>query len=131
MKNFFNEFKKFIERGNVIDMAVGVVIGGAFQAIVTSLVNDVIMPLVAIVTSNNNFSELKIVTKSGAIIAYGNFIQSIVNFLLIALVIFIFVSNMNKLRDKNKKKDEIVEEPAPDSDELVTLKEIRDLLKNK
>lgn len=129
MKNFINEFKKFIERGNVIDMAIGVVIGGAFQAIISSLVNDVIMPLVAIITSSNNFTELKIVTSSGAIIAYGNFIQAIVNFLLIAFVLFIFVKSVNKLKDR--KKEEKVEEPKVESEELIALKEIRDILKNK
>ena len=132
MKNFFNEFKTFIQRGNVMDMAVGVVIGTAFSAIVTSLVNDIIMPLIATLLGNVSFTDLAITLKgegeTAILLRYGNFIQLIVNFLIIALVIFCVVKGLNNL----KKKEEPAPEPAPAVDEnLETLKEIRDLLKNK
>ena len=95
------EFKKFISRGNVMDLAVGVIIGGAFQAIVTSLVNDLITPLISIATKNVNFADLSV--KIGeAELTYGNFISAIINFFIIALVIFFMVKAMNKLDEKNK-----------------------------
>lgn len=122
-------FKKFISRGNVVDMAVGVIIGGAFGKIVTSLVNDIVMPLIGLLIGGLNFSELSI-TIGEAKIAYGNFIQTIVDFLIIALCIFAVI----RLFEKFKKKEETKpEEPAPviKSDEAVLLEEIRDLLKNK
>ena len=122
-------FKKFISRGNVVDMAVGVIIGGAFGKIVTSLVNDIVMPLIGLLIGGLNFSELSI-TIGEAKIAYGNFIQTIVDFLIIALCIFSVI----RLFEKFKKKEETKpEEPAPvvKSDEAVLLEEIRDLLKNK
>ena len=122
-------FKKFISRGNVVDMAVGVIIGGAFGKIVTSLVNDIVMPLIGLLIGGLNFSELSI-TIGEAKIAYGNFIQTIVDFLIIALCIFAVI----RLFEKFKKKEETkTEEPAPviKSDEAVLLEEIRDLLKNK
>lgn len=122
-------FKKFISRGNVVDMAVGVIIGGAFGKIVTSLVNDIVMPLIGLLIGGLNFSELSI-TIGEAKIAYGNFIQTIVDFLIISLCIFAVI----RLFEKFKKKEEAKpEEPAPviKSDEAVLLEEIRDLLKNK
>ena len=122
-------FKKFISRGNVVDMAVGVIIGGAFGKIVTSLVNDIVMPLIGLLIGGLNFSELSI-TIGEAKIPYGNFIQTIVDFLIIALSIFAVI----RLFEKFKKKEEAKpEEPAPvvKSDEAVLLEEIRDLLKNK
>lgn len=122
-------FKKFISRGNVVDMAVGVIIGGAFGKIVTSLVNDIVMPLIGLLLGGLNFSELA-VTIGEASIAYGKFIQSIVDFLIIAICIFAVI----RLFEKFKKKEEAApEEPAPaiKSDEAVLLEEIRDLLKNK
>lgn len=122
-------FKKFISRGNVVDMAVGVIIGGAFGKIVTSLVNDIVMPLIGLLIGGLNFSELSIIIGE-AKIAYGNFIQTIVDFLIIALCIFAVI----RLFEKFKKKEETKpEEPAPviKSDEAVLLEEIRDLLKNK
>ena len=95
------EFKKFISRGNVMDLAVGVIIGGAFQAIVTSLVNDLITPLISIATKNVNFADLSV--KIGeAELTYGNFISAIINFFIVALVIFFMVKAMNKLDEKNK-----------------------------
>ena len=95
------EFKKFIARGNVIDLAVGVIIGGAFQAIVASLVNDLITPLISMITGNVNFDGL--VLKVGeAELKYGNFISAIINFLIVALVIFFMIKAINKLDEKNK-----------------------------
>ncbi|MBO4988067.1 MAG: large conductance mechanosensitive channel protein MscL [Lachnospiraceae bacterium] len=104
MKNFMNEFKKFICRGNVMDMAVGVIIGGAFTAIVTSLVNDVINPLLGIF-GGMNFDQL-VWNVNGAEIAYGKFITAVINFLIMALIIFGIVRTMNKLSDKYSKKEE-------------------------
>lgn len=104
MKNFMNEFKKFICRGNVMDMAVGVIIGGAFTAIVTSLVNDVINPLLGIF-GGMNFDQL-VWNVNGAEIAYGKFITAVINFLIMALIIFLIVRTMNKISDKYSKKEE-------------------------
>ena len=138
MKSFLDEFKKFALRGNVIDMAIGVVIGSAFSKITTSLVNDLIMPFFAMICGNVNFTELKFILKEtldaeGNIVSqvtlnYGQFIQNIVDFVLIAFCLFLVVKFMNSL----KKKEEEVPAPAPvKSDETVLLEEIRDLLKNK
>ena len=130
-KGFISEFKEFISRGSVVDLAVGVIIGTAFTAIVTSLVNDIIMPAIGILFGGVDFTSLKYVVTpaSGdmaeAAIYYGNFIQTIVNFLLIAFVIFTVVKTINRF---NKKKEEPVSEPAPDSEEILLLREIRDLL---
>ena len=127
----FKEFKEFISRGNVIDLAVGVIMGGAFGKIVTSLVNDIIMPLVGAIIGGINFTELSIKIKDSNIM-YGNFIQNIVDFLIIAVCIFIMVKLVNKLNDLTKKKEkekkEVVEE-VKKSDEVLLLEEIRDLLK--
>ena len=121
-----DEFKAFISRGNVVDMAVGVIIGGAFGKIVTSLVDDILMPLIGVIIGGHDFSSLAI--KVGdASIAYGSFIQTIIDFLIIALCIFFIV----KLFAKFKKKEEVKEEVKVDSDEVVLLKEIRDLLKKR
>ncbi len=122
---FAKEFKAFISRGNVVDMAVGVVIGGAFTAIITSLVNDVIMPLIGIITGGVNFAELKAVVGS-AELAYGNFIQAIVNFLLVARVLFTVIKALNKAK---KKEEEKPAEPPKPAEDIVLLTEIRDLLK--
>ena len=106
MKNFIKEFKEFISKGNVMDMAVGVIIGGAFTAIVTSLVDDIIMPLISLLTGGMDFSGLSIALGSGegaATFNYGAFITAVINFLLIAFVIFSVIKAMNKF---NKKKDE-------------------------
>ena len=122
---FAKEFKSFISRGNVVDMAVGVVIGGAFTAIITSLVNDVIMPIIGMVTGGINFSELK-ATVGSAELCYGNFIQAIVNFLLVALVLFCVIKALNKMK---KKEEEKPAEPPKPAEDIVLLTEIRDLLK--
>ena len=124
------EFKQFISRGNVVDLAVGVIIGGAFGKIVTSLVDNIIMPLVGVIIGGIDFSNL--VLKVGkAEVAYGLFIQNIVDFLIIAFCIFMFVKAINKLTEKAKKKEEAEkkkEVPAK-PDEVKLLEEIRDLLK--
>ena len=135
-KGFIKEFKEFISRGNVIDLAVGVIIGGAFTAIVTSLVNDLIMPLIGIICGGLNFTDLKYVITPAtadtaeAAIYYGNFIQSVVNFMLIAFVIFIIVKAINSLHYKNEAAaDEPA--PAPEPEDILLLREVRDLMKNK
>lgn len=118
-----NEFKSFISRGSVVDMAVGVIIGTVFSKIVTSLVNDVLMPLIGIILGGLDFSNLSI-KFNNAVISYGLFIQSIIDFLIIALCIFVMV----KLFEKFKKKEEKIEEIKTD-EKIELLKEIRDLLK--
>ena len=134
MKKIFKEFGDFIKRGNVIDLAVAVVIGGAFSAIVTSLVNDIIMPVIGMITGGIDFSGLK-ATVGDATLAYGSFIQAVINFLIIAFVIFMVVKAMNTASEKvsklkhKKGEEETKEEPAPKSDEVILLEEIRDLLK--
>ncbi|KGF10072.1 mechanosensitive ion channel protein MscL [Clostridiales bacterium S5-A14a] len=125
MKGFIKEFKEFISRGNVIDLAVAVVIGGAFTKIVNSLVNDIIMPIIGVIIGGINFEHL-MVTVGTAEIKYGMFIQAIVNFLLIAFVIFCIIKAINTF---NKKKEDAPEEPAKPSEDIVLLTEIRDLLK--
>lgn len=125
MKKFLGEFKEFAAKGNVVDMAVGVVIGGAFGKIVTALVDNIIMPLVAIPTGKVNFTELT--AKVGeTTIAYGSFIQAIVDFLIIAFSIFVIVKLISKLE---KKKEEEPQAPAEPSEEVKLLTEIRDSLK--
>jgi len=140
MKKFMEEFKAFAMRGNVIDMAVGVVIGGAFGKITTSLVNDIIMPLISMLTGGIDFSAWKWVLKeavldaSGAVatpevaVNFGNLIAVVLDFLIIAFVIFCMIKFLNKL---HKKEEAPAEEPAPPepSAEEKLLMEIRDLLK--
>ena len=109
MKSFISEFKKFISKGNVMDLAVGVIIGGAFQAIVNSLVNDIIMPLLSLLTGGLDFSSLAITFGEGenaAHLAYGNFISAIINFLLMALVLFMVIKAMNKAKELTEKPKE-------------------------
>ena len=117
MKKFVQEFKEFISRGNVVDLAVAVVIGGAFTAIVNSIVNDLIMPLVSLCTGGIDFSEMKIAVGTGdtaAAFTYGNLISAILQFLIIAFVIFCIIKAINKAKDLSKKPAEEEEEkPAP------------------
>ncbi|MBP1920786.1 large-conductance mechanosensitive channel protein MscL [Youngiibacter multivorans] len=127
MKKFMEEFKAFAIRGNVVDLAVAVIIGGAFGKIVASLVNDIIMPIVSLLFGGAKFSELK-ATVGGAEIMYGNFIQNIFDFIIIALVIFIMIKQMAKLRKKEEAAP--AAPPAPTKEELL-LAEIRDILKEK
>ena len=124
------EFKTFISRGNVVDMAVGVVVGGAFTAIINSVVNDVFMPIVGMITGGVNFSELK-VTVGSAELCYGNFIQAVVNFLIIAFAMFMVVKAINKMKKKEEEKPAAPAAPPKPSDEVVLLTEIRDLLNKK
>ena len=147
MKKFIEDFKAFALKGNVVDMAIGVIIGGAFGKIVTSLVNDIIMPLISLITGNVNFTELKWVFKEAlldkagnvitpeAALTYGNFIQTVVDFLIISLSIFLVLKMLLKAKEKaenlkNKQVEETAEEVKPDEN-IVLLTEIRDLLKNK
>lgn len=132
-KGFIAEFKEFISRGNVLDMAVGVIVGGAFTAIVTSLVNDILMPLIGLLTGGADFSSLKVTVGNPigdvapATINYGMFIQQVVNFLIVAFVIFAVIKSINKFR----RKDEPAEEPESESEtpeEVLLMREIRDLL---
>ena len=130
---FIKEFKEFAMKGNVMDMAVGVIIGGAFGKIVSSLVDDVLMPLVGMITGNVDFTNLAFQIGDGegaAVLKYGNFIQNTVDFIIVALCIFLMLKGINKL---NRKKEEPAPEPeapkGPTQEELLT--EIRDLLKNK
>ena len=124
------EFKEFAMKGNVMDMAVGVIIGGAFGKIVSSLVDDVLMPLVGMVTGNVDFTALAVQIGEGegaAVLKYGMFIQNVVDFLIVALCIFFMLKGINKL---NRKKEEPEPEaPAEPSDEVKLLTEIRDALK--
>jgi len=118
------EFKEFAMKGNVMDLAVAVIIGGAFGKIVTSLVGDVIMPLVGLIMGGLNFSSLSI-TIGDAVIKYGAFLQNVVDFLIIAWVIFMMVKALNRVH----KKEEAQAPPPVPSNEEVLLSEIRDLLK--
>lgn len=135
------EFKEFAMRGNVLDMAVGVVIGGAFGKIVSSVVSDIIMPPIGVLVNGVNFSDLKIILKQASVDAagtaipevtlnYGNFIQTIFDFVIIAFSIFMFIKAINKIRKKEEPAPEPAAEPTPSKEELL-LTEIRDLLKNK
>lgn len=125
----FKEFKEFISKGNVLDLAVGVIIGGAFGKIVTSLVDDIIMPIVGLIIGGINFLGLSF--KIGdATVKYGMFIQNIVNFLIIAFSIFLVIKAVNKMRRINPEKEEAPVEQKKSNEEIL-LTEIRDLLKNK
>ncbi len=121
------EFKDFISKGNVVDLAVGVIIGGAFGKIVSSLVNDILMPVIGVIIGGVDFSNLN-VTVGGAKIAYGMFIQNVIDFLIIAFCVFIFVKIVNKLSNLTKKEEEQKEEKITET-ELSVLKEIREELK--
>ncbi len=122
-KGFISEFKKFIMRGNVIDLAVGVIIGGAFQTIVNSLVSDIIMPVISLFTGGIDFSNWFIAldgekyatlaeaqAAGASVLAFGNFISAVLNFLIMAFVIFCLIKVINSIADKTKKKEEVVEE---------------------
>lgn len=121
------EFKEFIMRGNVMDLAVAVIIGGAFTAIVNSLVNDIIMPIIGAILGGVDFSSMAI-TVGDAAITYGNFIQAIINFLIIALVLFLLIRAMNNM--SRKKEEAPAPPPGPTAEEKL-LAEIRDLLRER
>ncbi len=128
----FNEFKEFISRGNVIDMAVGIVVGGAFTSIVNSLVNDILTPVINMLTGKADVSDLSVQIGS-ATLNYGLFIQAIINFLIIAVAVFALVKAVNTVRNlsilKKKEEEEAAAPAGPTQEEL--LAEIRDLLKAK
>ena len=144
-KGLIAEFKEFIMRGNVLDMAIGVIIATAFGAITTSLINNIIMPLIGLIFGGIDLSQWDIllsaevvneageVVKEASYLGIGTFITTIINFILIALVVFAIVKAMNKVNDLKKKEEETAEEEAPaePSAEEVLLTEIRDLLKDK
>ena len=127
MKKFLEEFKAFALRGNVMDLAVGVIIGGAFGAITTSLIDDLLMPLLGIIAGGIDFSGLAVMV-GGATLTYGNFISAVLNFLLIALVVFWLVKAVNAVTKKKAEKP--AAPPAPSAEEKL-LTEIRDLLREK
>ena len=142
VKKFAEEFKAFIAKGNVVDMAVAVIIGGAFGKIVTSLVNDVIMPVVGLVVGRLNVSELKWVIEPATVdsagnvsaevaLCYGNFLQTVLDFLIVSLCVFVMLKVVlgakDKIIHKKEEEPEPEEDPAPTTEELLT--EIRDLLK--
>lgn len=129
MKKIIEEFKAFIARGSVVDLAVGMIVGSAFTKIVTSLVNDVLMPVIGVIIGGVNFTSLTLRFRD-ATIYYGNFIQNVIDFLIVAFCIFMFVKAINVLTAKTKKKEE-KKEVAKKSDEVALLEEIRDLLKKK
>ncbi len=121
------EFKKFIARGNVLDLAVGVIVGGAFSSIVTSLVNNIFTPIIGLILGGIDFSNLSITFKDTKIM-YGAFIQSVIDFLIVAFCLFVVVKFVNRFTSKKEKKKS--EEVKTKSNELVVLEEIRDLMKN-
>lgn len=135
MKKMLNEFKKFISKGNVVDLAVGVVIGGAFSKIVSSLVNDIIMPLIGVIIGGIDFTNLSL--KVGdATINYGMFIQNIIDFLIISFCIFLVVKALNTLDEMTKKKieklkkeEKVEKKEEPVSEEILLLREISNSLK--
>ncbi len=129
MKKILKEFGDFIKRGNVIDLAVAVVIGGAFTAIVNSLVECIINPLIGMICGGIDLSSSLIVTVGDAKFYFGALIDSIIKFLIVALAVFFIVKIVNKLMNLKKKKEEVKEEAPVKSDEVVLLEEIRDLLK--
>lgn len=136
MKKFFDDFKAFISRGNVVDMAIGVVVGGAFSKIISSLVENIIMPLIGIITGKIDLSSLKLViTPAGGgaeelSLKYGMFLQSLVDFLIIALAIFCTIKIVTVISKKlERKKSEEVPPPPEESEETILLREIRDLLR--
>ena len=140
MKKFFHEFKEFINKGNVLGLAVGVIIGGAFSTITTSLTNDIIMPIVSIFLGGVDFSSMSVALPTFYAVAedaapntlnYGSFISAVINFLILALVVFCIVKAVNRAMDSVKKAEEAAPPPAPPepSAEEKLLTEIRDLIK--
>lgn len=131
-KGFFAEFKEFIARGNVMDLAVGVIIGGAFSSITTSLIQDIIMPLLGIFTSSVSFADLS-VTIGDAVITYGNFIQAVLNFLIMAFIVFIMMKTVNRLTHLRKEEiEEAAEEkPAAPTTEQLLGEILEEMKKNK
>lgn len=139
MKKFISEFKEFALKGNVFDLAIGVVIGGAFTAIVSSLVTDIITPIISLIANTSNLETLEYTLREAVIVngetikeavvfRYGSFIDSVISFLIIALIIFMFIKAINKLK-RTESIEEAVEEPTPPSDEVLLLEKIYEELK--
>jgi large conductance mechanosensitive channel len=137
MKKMINEFKKFAIKGNVVDMGVGIIIGGAFGTVVKSLVDDVIMPPIGILTGGVDFSSLAWTLKQASdgaeavTLNYGMFINNIIAFLIIAFAVFILVKQMNKVQEMFEKEEENSDEPKKTPEDIKLLTEIRDVLKSK
>lgn len=142
--SLIKEFREFISRGNVIDLAVGIVIGASFNAIVDALVKGILMPLVGLLTGGMNFADKKIVIRPAEVIdgkeipenalQYGLVIQSVISFLIVAFAVFMLIKGINKLRritEKKKEEEAAAEAPPPPAQEVVLLQEIRDLLKTR
>ena len=127
MKAFIREFKTFLNRGNVLDLAVGVIIGGAFKSITDSLTNDILMPLLGLLVNRVSFSDLTL-TLGSATIAYGSFLEAVLNFIIMAFAVFCIVKAFNRL---HRKKEEAPAAPPAPSKEEILLTEIRDLLKER
>lgn len=128
MKKFFNEFRAFAVKGNVLDMAIGVIIGGAFGKIVTSLVNDILMPLLGLLLGGLDFNDLSFKFKD-TVISYGLFLQQIVDFVIIAFSIFFFMKIANKLKELTKEDEKEEPKAVVEPKDVLLLEEIRDLLK--
>lgn len=139
---WIDEFKEFISRGSVVDLAVGIIVGSAFTAIVTSFVNDILMPIIGLILGKINFTSLRLVivkateTSAEVAINYGNFLQKTVDFLLTALAVFVMIKFINQMhRMTEKKKEAMKEEPKKEEvkvpEDILLLQEIRDLLKQK
>lgn len=125
------EFKEFISKGNVMDMAVGIIIGGAFTAIVSSLVESILMPIIGVISGGKSVADMSVMVGNAAI-GYGAFIQAIIDFLLIAWVLFMIIKALNKAKAKHEaEKAEAPAEPEPTPADIELLTEIRDLLKEK
>jgi large conductance mechanosensitive channel len=124
---FFKEFKEFAMKGNVMDMAIGIIIGGAFGKIISSLVTDVIMPPIGLLLGGIDFTKL-VIKMGTATMTIGNFINAVIDFIIIALVIFLMIKGMNKMKKKEEAKPA---EPAKPSEEVMLLREIRDSVKKK
>ncbi len=133
MRSFIKEFQEFAIKGNVVDLAVGVIIGAAFGKIVTSLVTDIVMPPIGLVVGGVNFTDLKIIMrqaidgKPAVTLNYGNFLQVLFDFVIVAIAIFVIVKGINMLK-RSEQAEEIIEEAAVASKEEMLLTEIRDLL---
>ena len=134
MKKFFSEFKEFAIKGNALDLAIGVIIGAAFKAIVDSLVNDIIMPFVGVILGGKDLTTTLVARVGTAQIKFGSLIQPALNFLNVAFCLFMLVKFVNKVKNdfaKNKEEEETAKEESKKSDEVLLLEEIRDALKNK
>jgi large conductance mechanosensitive channel len=124
--NLIQEFKTFAMKGNVLDMAIGIIIGAAFGKIVTSLVTDIILPPIGLLIGGIDFSGLSIALKSGVVIKYGLFINTVIDFIIVAFAIFLMIKTINRFKEKEKEMPSV---PASPREEVVLLTQIRDLLK--